>query len=59
MLLLAGLVGMAISLAVVGIAFRFIGKAAEGAAAAPSGAGIVTCSLWSASSSALPSRWGR
>jgi len=41
-LLLAGLVGMAISLAVVGIAFRFIGNAAGGAAAAPSGAGIVT-----------------
>ena len=41
-LLLAGLIGMAISLAVVGIAFRFIGTAAEGAAAAPSGAGIVT-----------------
>ena len=38
-LLLAGLVGMAISLAVVGIAFRFIGTV--GAAAAPGGAGIV------------------
>ena len=62
-LLLAGLIGMAISLVVVGIAFQFIGPAAAGdrggdarrrAARASS-----RCSLWSASSSASPSRWGR
>ena len=51
-LLLAGLIGMAISLIVVGVAFQFIGPAAVAAApggaaasataAAPSGAGIVT-----------------
>ncbi|MEO9188584.1 MAG: sugar porter family MFS transporter, partial [Acetobacteraceae bacterium] len=42
-LLLAGLLGMGISLAVVGVAFRFIGNAAAGkAAVAPSGAGVVT-----------------
>lgn len=43
-LLLAGLIGMAISLAVVGGAFRFIGTRPVGAtaAAAPSSAGIVT-----------------
>ncbi len=43
-LLLAGLIGMGISLVVVGIAFRFIVPAAAGAAAAtgPSTAGIVT-----------------
>jgi SP family galactose:H+ symporter-like MFS transporter len=46
-LLLTGLVGMAISLIVVGIAFQFIGRAAAGptgsdAAAGPSSAGIVT-----------------
>jgi MFS family permease len=43
-LLLAGLIGMGISLIVVGIAFRFIAKGAGGAAAAagPSGAGVVT-----------------
>lgn len=43
-LLLSGLIGMGISLVVVGAAFRFIGHAAGGAAAAagPSAAGIVT-----------------
>jgi sugar porter (SP) family MFS transporter len=42
-LLLAGLLGMGISLVVVGTAFRFIGAAPAGTAAAgPSGAGIVT-----------------
>jgi sugar porter (SP) family MFS transporter len=46
-LLLAGLIGMAISLVVVGIAFQFIGPAPVGAAAtataaAPSGGGIIT-----------------
>ena len=42
-LLLAGLLGMGVSLTVVGIAFRFIGTEPAGtAAAAPSGAGIVT-----------------
>ncbi|MDQ2804472.1 MAG: MFS transporter, partial [Pseudomonadota bacterium] len=42
-LLLAGLLGMGLSLVVVGIAFRFIDAAPAGAAAAgPSGAGIVT-----------------
>ena len=42
-LLLAGLLGMGISLSVVGGAFRFIGTAPAGtAAAAPSSAGIVT-----------------
>jgi sugar porter (SP) family MFS transporter len=44
-LLLTGLVGMAISLIVVGIAFQFIGKTAAGATASdtgPSSAGIVT-----------------
>jgi len=43
-LLLVGLVGMGLSLAVVGVAFRFIatGAAASAAAAAPSTAGIVT-----------------
>ena len=43
-LLLAGLIGMAISLSAVGIAFRFIGTGPIGAAtaAAPNGAGIVT-----------------
>jgi sugar porter (SP) family MFS transporter len=42
-LLLAGLIGMAISLVVVGIAFRFIVTPAAGAAATgPSAAGIVT-----------------
>jgi len=42
-LLLAGLIGMGASLAVVGIAFRLIAKAAAGAASTgPSGAGIVT-----------------
>jgi sugar porter (SP) family MFS transporter len=46
-LLLTGLVGMAISLIVVGVAFEFIGKTAGGAAASdvgvgPSAAGIVT-----------------
>lgn len=42
-LLLAGLLGMGVSLGVVGTAFRFIGAAPAGAAAAgPSGAGIVT-----------------
>lgn len=45
-LLLAGLIGMALCLTVVGIAFRFIGTAATGAAAAAtaatSGAGIAT-----------------
>ena len=41
-LLLSGLIGMAISLAAVGIAFRFIGTEAVGPTAAPSGAGIVT-----------------
>ena len=43
-LLLAGLIGMGISLIVVGAAFRFIVKDAAGAAAAagPSGAGVVT-----------------
>lgn len=39
---LSGLIGMAISLAAVGIAFRFIGTEAVGTTAAPSGAGIVT-----------------
>ncbi len=41
-LLLAGLIGMATCLAVVGIAFRFIGMAHIAAGATPSGAGIVT-----------------
>ncbi len=43
-LLLAGLIGMGISLIVVGIAFRFIVKGAAGAAATagPSGAGVAT-----------------
>jgi SP family galactose:H+ symporter-like MFS transporter len=42
-LLLAGLLGMGVSLSVVGIAFRFIGTAPAGtAAAAPNSAGIVT-----------------
>jgi SP family galactose:H+ symporter-like MFS transporter len=42
-LLLAGLLGMGLSLVVVGIAFRFIDAAPAGAAAAgPTGAGIVT-----------------
>ncbi|HEY0205920.1 MAG TPA: sugar porter family MFS transporter [Acetobacteraceae bacterium] len=42
-LLLAGLLGMGVSLGVAGTAFRFIGAAPAGAAAAgPSGAGIVT-----------------
>jgi SP family galactose:H+ symporter-like MFS transporter len=44
-LLLTGLIGMGISLVVVGIAFRFIGPAPAGGAeatAAPSSAGIVT-----------------
>ena len=42
-LLLAGLLGMAVSLGVVGIAFQFIGAASSGAAASgPRGAGIVT-----------------
>ena len=41
-LLLSGLIGMGASLAVVGIAFRFIVPAAAGAAAGPSGAGTVT-----------------
>jgi sugar porter (SP) family MFS transporter len=42
-LLLAGLVGMGVSLIVVGIAFGFIGKAPTGVpAAGPTGAGIVT-----------------
>ena len=42
-LLLAGLLGMGVSLTVGGIAFRFIDAAPSGAAAAgPSGAGIVT-----------------
>jgi sugar porter (SP) family MFS transporter len=42
-LLLTGLLGMGVSLSVVGIAFQFLGPEAAGAAeAAPSGAGIVT-----------------
>jgi sugar porter (SP) family MFS transporter len=42
-LLLAGLIGMGVSLAVVGIAFQFIATAAAGAASTgPSGAGLVT-----------------
>jgi sugar porter (SP) family MFS transporter len=42
-LLLAGLFGMGISLAVVGVAFRLMGSATAGKAAmAPSGAGVVT-----------------
>ena len=60
-LLLAGLIGMGISLVVVGVAFQFIVKDAAGAAATagPSAAASSLCSLWSASSSASPFRWGR
>jgi SP family galactose:H+ symporter-like MFS transporter len=44
-LLLTGLVGMAISLIVVGIAFRFIGDAAVGATAADAGTGPSTTGI--------------
>ncbi len=64
-LLLAGLIGMGISLVVVGVAFRFIGQAPAGAAAAAGQPPALPprasspCSRWWCSSPASRSPWGR
>ena len=58
-LLLTGLIGMGISLVVVGTAFRFIVPRRLAATAAPTGAGIVTLLALVCSLFASPSPWGR